>query len=147
MIIDKDILLMREAMKEAQKAMDDAEIPIGAVIAHEGKIIARAHNQVERLKDVTAHAEMLAITSAAHFIGGKYLDECELFVTLEPCMMCVGAIRHARFKRVVFGAIDNRHILKNRWETLLQNTEVKGGVLDTECEKILHDFFETKRKS
>jgi tRNA(adenine34) deaminase len=101
---------------------------------------------VERLKDVTAHAEMLAITSAANYIGGKYLNQCELYVTLEPCIMCVGAIRHSRVKKIVFGASDTRHILPDRWPSLLQDSIVMSNVLGEECQDLLDIFFASKRK-
>ena len=136
---------MCEAIKQARYALHEDEIPIGAVITCQNKIIARAYNQVERLKDVTAHAEMLAITSAESYLGSKYLQDCSIYITLEPCIMCVGAIRLARFKRVIFGTGDNRHILPKRWETLLQNTEIRDHVLDMECKKLLDDFFQSKR--
>lgn len=141
-----DIKWMKEALKEAEKAYDDGEIPVGAVIVHKDRVIARAGNQVERLLDVTAHAEMLAITSAANFIGGKFLQQCELYVTLEPCVMCVGAIRHARLKRIVFGAHDHRHILPERWTTLLKDTPVEGGVMEQESQQLLDAFFAKMRK-
>jgi tRNA(adenine34) deaminase len=137
---------MKEAIKEAKKAFEDGEIPVGAIIVHQDKIIARAYNQVERLKDVTAHAEMLAITSAANYIGGKYLNQCELYVTLEPCIMCVGAIRHSRVKKIVFGASDTRHILPDRWPSLLQDSIVMSNVLGEECQDLLDIFFASKRK-
>ena len=145
MTTDADERLMKEALKEARKAFEDHEIPVGAVVVHQGRVIARGYNQVERLKDVTAHAEMLAITSAAGFVGGKFLDDCELYVTLEPCVMCIGAIRHARFKRIVFGAHDKRHIMPGRWESLLQKTEVQSGVLEAECSALLNAFFSKLR--
>jgi tRNA(adenine34) deaminase len=144
-VIDQDLILMREALKEARRAFEEEEVPVGAVVVWNGRVIARAHNQTERLHDVTAHAEMVAITAAANYIGGKYLDECELFVTLEPCVMCVGAIRHARLKRIVYGATDKRHILPGRWEHLLLHTEVRAGVLEEECQALLQDFFAARR--
>lgn len=137
---------MMEAIKEAKKAFEDGEIPVGAIIVHQDKIIARAYNQVERLKDVTAHAEMLAITSAANYVGGKYLNQCELYVTLEPCIMCVGAIRHSRLKKIVFGAPDTRHILPDRWPSLLQDSIVMSNVLGEDCQDLLDIFFASKRK-
>lgn len=137
---------MKEALKEALKASEENEIPVGAVVVCGGKVIGRGYNQVERLKDVTAHAEMLAITAAANHLGGKYLNECDLYVTLEPCVMCVGAIRHARLKRVIFGASDNRHLLPGRWEQLLPQTDVIGGILQEECTRLLDDFFQSLRE-
>jgi tRNA(adenine34) deaminase len=144
-VINQDEILMREALKEARKAFEEDEVPVGAVITWNGRVIARAHNQTERLKDVTAHAEMVAITAAANFIGGKYLDECEMYVTLEPCIMCIGAIRHARLKRIVFGADDKRHLLPGRWDVLLPHTEIRKAVLQEDCQVLLQNFFEKKR--
>lgn len=142
---DEDVRWMKEALKEAMKAYEDKEIPVGAVVVCEGKVIGRGYNQVERLKDVTAHAEMLAITAAANFLDGKYLNECELYVTLEPCVMCVGAIRHARLKRIVYGASDKRHILPGRWEQLIPQTTVTAGVLEDACSQLLDHFFRQLR--
>jgi tRNA(adenine34) deaminase len=142
---DEDVRWMKEALKEAMKAYEDKEIPVGAVVVCEGKVIGRGHNQVERLKDVTAHAEMLAITAAANFLDGKYLNECELYVTLEPCVMCVGAIRHARLKRIVYGAADKRQILSGRWEQLIPQTTVTAGVLEDACSQLLDHFFRQLR--
>lgn len=138
---------MREALKEAQKAYNADEVPVGAVIVAENRIIARAHNLTERLNDVTAHAEMQAITSAAHAIGGKYLSECTLYVTLEPCVMCAGALAWSQIAGIVFGASD----LKKGFTLLDKNvlhpkTELIKGVLAEECEKIIKDFFAQKRK-
>jgi tRNA(adenine34) deaminase len=126
-------------------ALQENEIPIGAVIVYNDRIIARAYNQVEKLKDVTAHAEMIAITSASDYVGGKFLQDCSLYVTLEPCIMCIGAIRLARFKKVVFGTHDHRHLLPERWETLLPKTEIYKNVLSGECQSLLDQFFEAKR--
>ena len=144
-MINIDEYFMREAIKQARYALEEGEIPIGAVIVYNDKIIARAYNQVEKLRDVTAHAEMLAITSAADFVGGKYLQDCTLYVTLEPCIMCVGAIRLARFKKVVFGTADHRHIMPERWTTLLPKTEIYKDVLSAECQALLDQFFYAKR--
>ncbi|MCO5248685.1 MAG: nucleoside deaminase [Chitinophagales bacterium] len=140
-----DEFFMREAIKQARYASQEGEVPIGAVITYQDRIIAKAYNQVERLKDVTAHAEMLVITSATNNLGSKYLQDCSIYITLEPCVMCVGAIRLARFKKIVFGTHDNRHILPDRWESLLPNVEIKSPVLESECKKLLDDFFLTKR--
>lgn len=145
-MINMEEYFMREAVKQARYALQENEVPIGAVIVYKDKIIARAYNQVERLNDVTAHAEMIAITSAAEYVGGKYLQDCVLYVTLEPCIMCVGAIRHARFKKIIFGTPDNRHIMPGRWETLLNKTEVEGGILSGECQRLLEEFFQKKRE-
>ena len=137
---------MKEALKEAQKALEKDEVPVGCVIVCENEIIARAHNLIERLNDVTAHAEMQALTSAADFLGGKYLNECSLYVTLEPCIMCAGASYWAQLKRIVYGAKD----VKRGYSQLTQNvlhpkTEVISGVMKNECSKLLTDFFERKR--
>ena len=137
---------MKEALKEAQKALEKDEVPVGCVIVCENEIIARAHNLTERLNDVTAHAEMQAFTSATDFLGGKYLNECSLYVTLEPCIMCAGASYWAQLTRIVYGAKD----VKRGYSQLTQNvlhpkTEVISGVMKNECSKLLTDFFERKR--
>lgn len=144
-MINMNEYFMREALKQAIYALQENEIPIGAVIVYNDRIIARAYNQVEKLKDVTAHAEMIAITSASDYVGGKFLQDCSLYVTLEPCIMCIGAIRLARFKKVVFGTHDHRHLLPERWETLLPKTEIYKNVLSGECQSLLDQFFEAKR--
>jgi tRNA(adenine34) deaminase len=137
---------MREALKEAQKAFDADEVPVGAIIVCENKIIARAHNLTERLTDVTAHAEMQAITSAAHYIGGKYLNECTLFVTLEPCVMCAGALHWSQMKKIVFGAHDpKRGYLRLEKNILHPKTEIVGGLLEKESSQLLKSFFLKKR--
>ncbi len=138
---------MKEALKEAQKAFDEDEIPIGAIVVCNNKIIARAHNLTERLNDVTAHAEMQAITAAANYLGGKYLNECTLFVTLEPCVMCAGAIAWSQLGKLVFGAPDTKkgfHLL-NENRVLHPKTEVISGVLQNECSTIIRTFFQKKR--
>ncbi len=138
---------MREAFKEAQKAFDADEIPVGAVVVCNSKIIARAHNLTERLNDVTAHAEMQAITSAANYLGGKYLNECTLYVTLEPCVMCAGAIAWAQFGKLVFGASDTKkgfHLFSEK-KLLHPKTEVITGVLEKDCGDIIKLFFQRKR--
>jgi len=138
---------MKEAFKEAQKAFDEDEVPVGAVIVCDNKIIARAHNMTERLNDVTAHAEMLAFTSATDFLGGKYLNECTLYVTLEPCVMCAGASYWTQLKKVVYGADDEKRGFALHQKKLMHpKTEIVKGVLKTICEEILLQFFETKRK-
>ncbi len=138
---------MREALKEAQKAFDKDEIPIGAVIVAENKIIARAHNLTETLNDVTAHAEMQAITSAANHIGGKYLVDCTLYVTLEPCIMCAGALAWSHITKIVYGASETKkgYSLLDKG-VLHPKTQVVKGVLASDCEKIVKDFFVKKRK-
>lgn len=138
---------MREAFKEAEKAFEADEIPVGAIVVCQNKIIARAHNLTERLNDVTAHAEMQAITSAANYLGGKYLDECTLYVTLEPCVMCAGAIAWAQLGKLVYGADDTKrgfHLL-NENKVLHPKTELISGVLKEECGDIIKLFFQKKR--
>ncbi|MBI3510540.1 MAG: nucleoside deaminase [Bacteroidetes bacterium] len=138
---------MREALKEAQKAFDADEVPVGAVVVCEGRIIARAHNLTERLTDVTAHAEMQAITAAANFIGGKYLDECTIYVTLEPCVMCAGALQWSQVKKIVFGARDpKRGYLRLEKNILHPKTEVVSGLLEEESSQLLKTFFQKKRE-
>lgn len=137
---------MKEAFKEAQKAFDEDEVPVGAVIVCNNKIIARAHNMTERLNDVTAHAEMLAFTSATDFLGGKYLNECTLYVTLEPCVMCAGASYWTQLKKVVYGASDDKRGFAKHSENLLHpKTEISKGILEEESSTILKDFFTKKR--
>lgn len=137
---------MKEALKEAQKAYDADEVPIGAVIVSEGQIIARAHNLTERLNDVTAHAEMQAFTSAAEYLGGKYLHNCTLYVTIEPCVMCSGAAYWAQIKRIVYGANDEKRGGNKKGITLTHpKTIVKQGVLEKECRQIMQSFFSRKR--
>ena len=146
-----DEYFMRQALIEAEKAFEANEVPIGAVIVCENKIIARAHNLTERLKDCTAHAEMQAFTSASDYIGGKYLNECSLYVTLEPCFMCAGAIIHARVKTVVFAAYDQRAgavgSLANILQTPMLNhtCEVTAGVREEESVVLLQSYFQQRR--
>lgn len=145
--IFSDEYFMREALKEAQKAFDADEVPVGAVIVCNNKIIARAHNLTERLNDVTAHAEMQAITSAANFLNGKYLNECTLYITLEPCVMCAGAIAWAQLGKLVYGAPDTKrgfNLLKED-KILHPKTIVKSGILTEECGIIIKTFFQKKR--
>lgn len=138
---------MQEALKEAKKAFDADEVPVGVVIVAENKIIARTHNLTERLIDVTAHAEMQAITSAANFIGGKYLNDCTLYVTLEPCLMCAGALYWSHLTRLVYGASDDKKGFSTLSETVLHpKTVVVKGILEQECGGILKEFFQKKRK-
>lgn len=140
-----DEYFMRKALDEAMMAWDREEVPIGAVIASKNKIIARGHNLTETLTDVTAHAEMQAITSAANYIGGKYLRDCTLYVTLEPCMMCAGALYWSQIGRVVFGAKDEKRGFRNAGIQLHPKTEVKDSVLEKECSQLVKDFFKKKR--
>ncbi len=142
----KDETFMLKALAEAKAAMAEGEIPIGAVIVCGDKIISRAHNLTQRLNDVTAHAEMQAITSAENNLGGKYLSECTLYVTLEPCAMCASAIGWAQIKKIVFGAKDDKkgyHLLAPN--VLHPKTQVVSGVLENECRGLLQDFFSSKR--
>lgn len=138
---------MREALKEAQKAFAADEVPVGAIVVAAGRIIARAHNLTERLNDVTAHAEMQAITAAANTLGGKYLVDCTLYVTLEPCVMCAGALAWSQVSTVVFGAPDPQRGFSTLGRQVLHpKTQLSGGVLQEDCERLLKDFFEGKRK-
>ena len=137
---------MRMALAEAQKAYEADEVPIGAVIVSRGQVIARGHNLTETLTDVTAHAEMQAITSATNMLGGKYLVDCTLYVTVEPCLMCAGALGWSQISRVVYGAADE----KRGYHTFCPNpfhkkTVVQGGALADECAKIMTEFFKKKR--
>lgn len=137
---------MNEAFKEAQKAFDLDEVPVGAIIVAENKIIARGHNLTEQLNDVTAHAEMQTITSAANYIGGKYLNDCTLYVTLEPCLMCAGALHWAHITKIVYGASDDKKgFSKINQPVLHPKTVVVKGVLEEQCSRILKDFFQKKR--
>ena len=141
-----DTYFMKEALKEAQKAFIKDEVPVGAVIVCENQIIARAHNYTETLNDVTAHAEMQAFTAAADYLGGKYLNECTLYVTLEPCVMCGGASYWAQLKKIVFGAADEKRGFSILSKNILHpKTEVKSGLMKEECSKLLTDFFQSKR--
>ncbi len=135
---------MARAIQEAQCALERGEMPIGAVIVLDGQIIARSHNLTETLNDVTAHAEMQAITSAANFLGAKYLNQCTLYVTLEPCPMCVGALYWSQIGSVVFGAKETRHKLLTP-PNYHPKTTVEGGVLAQEAASLIDRFFEIKR--
>ena len=141
-----DEYFMKRAFAEAIQAFDEGEIPVGAVVVAGNKIIARAHNLTETLNDVTAHAEMQAITAAANHLGGKYLDDWTLYVTLEPCAMCAGALGWAQTGRIVFGASDSKRGYQRFAPNALHpKTEVLGGVLETECAELLQEFFKNKR--
>ena len=140
-----DIYYMQQALKEARYAFDEGEIPIGAVVVCNDSIIARAHNLTERLKDVTAHAEIMAITSAANHLGGKYLTERTLYVTLEPCVMCAGALSWAQIGRIVFGANDEKRGFSRIGGILHPKTDVIGGVMSGECKELIQSFFAAKR--
>lgn len=144
--IHRDDYFMKQAIKEAEKALAADEIPVGAVIVTNNKIIARAHNQTELLNDVTAHAEIMAITAAADFLGSKYLSKCTLYVTLEPCIMCAGALAWSQMSRIVFGASDyKKGFMRYGKELLHPRTRLEYGVLNEECEQLLNEFFQSKR--
>lgn len=138
---------MQRALAEAKAAYDADEVPVGAVVVCRGRIIARAHNLTETLNDVTAHAEMQAITAAANALGGKYLDTCTLYVTVEPCVMCAGAIGWAQMGRVVYGAADpKRGFAAFAPQALHPKTQVTAGVLEAECAALMKAFFKSKRR-
>ena len=142
----KDEEYMRKALMEAQRAFDEDEIPVGAIIVCQDKIVSRAHNLTEMLHDVTAHAEMQAITSGANMLGGKYLKDCTLYVTVEPCVMCAGAIGWAQISRVVYGACDKkRGYSRYAPNALHPKTTVTSGVLEEECKSLMQAFFQAKR--
>ena len=133
---------MRQALNQAQLAFERGEVPVGAVIVAENRIISRAHNQTEQLTDVTAHAEMLALTAASNYLGGKYLNECTLYVTLEPCVMCAGAQYWAQLGKLVYGASDAKRGYSQKGKNLLHpRTEVSSGLLKEESEQLLKQFF------
>jgi tRNA(adenine34) deaminase len=143
-----DEYFMMQAIKEAKKAYEDGEIPIGAVVVLNEKIIARGHNMTERLNDPTAHAEMIALTSAFSTMGGKYLPEASIYITIEPCLMCSGALYWSKIKRVIYGAEDE----KNGYKKTVQGnwpfhpkTELVQGILKDDCAKLMKDFFKNKR--
>ena len=141
-----DEYFMKKAFAEALQAFNKGEIPVGAVVVANGKIIARAHNLTETLNDVTAHAEMQAITAAANLLGGKYLNDCVLYVTLEPCVMCAGALGWSQIGKIVYGAPDEKRGFKKfAPKSLHPKTEIVGGVLEIECIELLQEFFRNKR--
>jgi len=143
---------MREALREAQKAFEEDEVPVGAVIVSDGKIIARGHNQIERLNDPTAHAEMIALTSATNFLNTKWLNEASLYVTIEPCSMCAGALVLSRIKNLFYGSDDPKaggcgsavNVINNK--SLNHKIKVRKGILRKECGQLLTQFFKDKRK-
>lgn len=144
--ISRDERFMRMAIAEAREAEGEGEIPVGAVVVAGGRVIAHAHNQTETLHDVTAHAEMLAITSAADMLGGKYLTGCTLYVTVEPCVMCAGAIGWAQISRIVYGAADaKRGFSLFAPKALHPKATVTAGVLEDECKALMQDFFKRRR--
>lgn len=141
-----DVFFMKMALAEAQKAFEMNEVPVGAVMVCNDRVIARAYNYTEHLNDITAHAEMQAITMASEILGGKYLPECTLYVTLEPCVMCAGALGWAQVGRVVFGAKDEkRGYLRFAPQALHPKTTVVSGILEKECSQLMTDFFKQKR--
>src|SRR3954468_5913715 len=148
-----DETLMNEALRLAKKAFEKEEVPVGAIVVRAGRIIARAYNQVELLKDATAHAEMLAITQAEAAVGDWRLNECDLYVTKEPCPMCAGAIVHVRLRRVIFGCADERGgaagglINLLQMPTLNHRSEITAGVLREDCSALLQSFFRERRKA
>jgi tRNA(adenine34) deaminase len=149
--LEADSIFMREALRQAEKAFKAKEVPVGAVVVQAGRVIARAYNQVELLKDATAHAEMLAITQAEAAVGDWRLNDCDLYVTKEPCPMCAGAIVHVRIRRVIFGCADERGGAAGGVMNLLQvptlnhRCEITAGVLRQECAALLQGFFRARR--
>lgn len=140
-----DEYFMKKALQEAEIAFEKDEIPVGAVVVVNNTIIARTHNLTELLHDVTAHAEMQAITSAANFLGGKYLKGCTLYVTLEPCQMCAGALYWSQISKIVFGATDTKRGYKTLGTQIHPKTEVISGILEKECAELMTSFFQKKR--
>jgi tRNA(adenine34) deaminase len=141
-----DEFFMKQALREAQKAYDRGEIPIGAVIVCQNRILARGHNLTEQLNDVTAHAEMIALTAAANALGGKYLKDCTLYVTVEPCIMCAGALGWSQISRVVIGSLDEkRGFLRFAPQALHPKCELVSGVLEQECTELMKSFFRARR--
>ena len=140
-----DEYYMKMALQEAQIALEKDEVPIGCVIVSNNRVIAKAHNLTEALNDVTAHAEMQAITSAANYLGGKYLQNCTLYVTLEPCVMCCGALNWSRISKVVIGARDEQRGFINKNLSLHPKTELVTGVMENECSELVKNFFKSKR--
>lgn len=148
MLLYDDEYFMRQALQQAKDAYDEEEIPIGAVVVINNRIIARSHNQVERLNDPTAHAEILAITSACNYLGAKYLPDATLYVTIEPCHMCAGALYWSKLRRVVFGAPDVKqgyHFFYGNKNPFHPKTEVVCGVVADECATLIQDFFKARR--
>ncbi len=145
--MDEDIRFMRLALDEARRALERDEIPIGAVVTCRGAVIGRGHNLTETLHDVTAHAEMQAITAAAETLGGKYLTDCTLYVTVEPCVMCAGALGWSQVSRIVYGASEEkRGYQRYAPQALHPKTKVQGGVLEEECRQLMQDFFKRRRR-
>ena len=138
---------MKEALKEAKKGLEKDEVPIGAVVVSNNKVIARGHNLTEQLNDPTAHAEMQAITAATEYLGGKYLDDCTIYITLEPCIMCAGASYWAQLQKVVYGAKDEKKgFQKTGMNILHPKTLLLGGIMEKECVELIREFFKKKRR-
>ncbi len=143
---EKDVLFMKKALEQAQLAFEDDEVPIGAVVVCKNRIIGKGYNQTEKLRDVTAHAEMLAITAASASLNSKFLDECTLYITVEPCVMCAGAIKHARLGKIVIGAMEPKMGFSNYLDGDFNiKTELVSGVMEKECRDIMQGFFRGKR--
>ncbi|MDV3926579.1 tRNA-specific adenosine deaminase [Elizabethkingia anophelis] len=140
-----DEYFMKMALHEAQAALEKDEVPVGCIVVYNDRIIARAHNLTELLNDVTAHAEMQAITAAANMLGGKYLIDCTMYVTLEPCVMCAGALAWSQLSRIVIGARDEKRGFINKGLSLHPKTEIVSGILENECSALIKDFFKSKR--
>ena len=144
--VNSDEHFMKLALKEAEEAFKQDEVPVGAIVVCKNQVIARAYNLTEKLQDFTAHAEMQAFTSASNYLGGKYLNECTLYVTLEPCTMCAGASFWTQIGRIVYGARDEKRGYKKMNEAIIHpKTEIIGGVLEQECSSIIKQFFQKKR--
>ncbi len=141
-----DAYFMKKALQEAETAFEKGEIPVGAIVVIDNRVIARTHNLTELLNDVTAHAEMQAITSSANFLGGKYLKDCTLYVTLEPCQMCAGALYWSQITKIVFGARDEHRGFMKMGTQLHPKTVVVGGVMENEASELMKRFFAKKRK-
>ncbi|MEM9990726.1 MAG: nucleoside deaminase [Bacteroidota bacterium] len=145
-LIYDDAYFMRQALQEAALAAAENEVPVGAVVTCQHRIIARGHNQTERLRDVTAHAEMIALTAATEYLGSKYLPDCTLYVTLEPCMMCAGALAWAQIGRIVYGASDDRRgFMRFGKQVLHPRTKLDYGIEADACQMVLQDFFKKRR--
>lgn len=149
-MVDIDEYYMRMALAEAQAAFDEGEVPVGAVIVVNGKVIARAHNRTEALTDITAHAEMQAITSACEYLGGKYLPECTIYVTVEPCIMCAGALGWSQIGRIVYGTPDEKKGFFSYYKyvrtPIHPKTDITEGVLEEECRELMQSFFKKLRR-
>jgi len=144
--LQDDIFFMQQALREAQKAFDEDEVPVGAIVVLNNKIISRGYNQTEKLNDSTAHAEMIALTAASNYLGSKFLGECEIYVTVEPCLMCATALRWARIGKIIYGTGEPKTGFTTFQKTVLHpTTEIVGGVLENECAELMLQFFKGKR--